>query len=150
MKLSDKLLYVLSFGTRVPLKPAAATTPVKKPADNLEAGKLALRVLKGRQRFKALKADAIKAIDEKNATIDLLSTYLLVAIAKNDGTLLVQKDVLDTMKAKLPTLGIKTIPVEDSPGDITLKIVDMSKNMEDLQKKFAAAMQAKAQVQNEE
>lgn len=145
MKLLDRLL---KRWNPAPVK--AEPTPVQKPADNPEAGKLALRVLKGRKRYKALKADAIKAIDEKNATIDLLSTYLLVAIAKNDGTLLVQKDVLDTMRSKLTTLGIKTVPVPDSPGDITLKIVDMSKNLEDLQKKFAEAMQAKAQVQNEE
>lgn len=143
MKLVDNLLS--AFGRK---KAKVVETP--KKTENVEAGKLAIRVLKGRQRFKALKADAIKAIDEKNATIDLLSTYLLVAIAKNDGTLLVQKDVLDTMKSKLSTLGIKTIPVKDSPGDFELKIVDMSKNLEDLQKKFAEAMQAKAQVQNEE
>lgn len=123
MSLKDNVLWFLSFGTRVP--------PVVKQEKipNKQAEALALRLIKSREKYKNLQNMVDSTVKNAEEVIAQMSLYLISAIAKNNGSLVIQKDMLDSLKDKVQTLAIKMYKVEDSPGDVELKIVDLSKEI---------------------
>lgn len=103
---------------------------VEKPR-NVEAERLALRLIKNRAKYKRLKDAIVHHAKQDAERINILTRYLIAAVAKSNGSLLIQKDLVDSLADKIETLSVKIVPVAETPGDVELKLVDMSKELQE-------------------
>jgi len=111
------------------LKPAK-TVKVEKPR-NVEAEKLALRLIKSRQKYKTLKKLAILQAQQDNSTIQQLKHGLLCCLAKSNGVVILQKELMDSVAENMHTMELAAKVIKGTPGDIEFKILDTSKKVED-------------------
>jgi hypothetical protein len=100
---------------------------VVAPVSNPEAEKLALRLIRSRQKFVNLKKAAGNLVSQKDQTIERLTHGLLCIISKHGGSVKLQKEMMDAVFDKMDTMELAVVPLTDTPGDIELKIAEKAK-----------------------
>lgn len=126
MSLKDNILYALSFGTRkLPKKD-------NKPEANIQAEKLALRLIKSREKYRKLEKDATEVLGAYKKQIELTTMYLIASLIKFGGKVSIEKSVLDTIKGNMNKLTVNLNKIDDNETELVL--VDMEKEIEEAQK----------------
>jgi hypothetical protein len=119
---------------------SSPTKSVEKPR-NIEAEKLALRLIKNRQKYKLLKKSTIVQIQQYNLKIQQLTHGLLCCIAKNNGVIILQKELMDSVSENMETMELHAKALKDTPGDVEIRILDTTKDVEEAKAKLEEAIQ---------